>query len=75
MDWAFLRSDQVQYKPVTKVEKGVSEESMKNNLLIASGLLAALMSVKPADSQAQGWKKSNFIPYSEVGLGLGTSSY
>jgi len=48
---------------------------MKNNLLIAGALLAAFSVLKPAESQAQGWKKSNFIPYSEVGIGLGTSSY
>ncbi|WP_128547647.1 DUF6089 family protein [Larkinella soli] len=47
---------------------------MKNNLLIASIVTAAFGTLLPADGQAQRGFNS-FVPYSEVGLGLGTSSY
>jgi hypothetical protein len=47
---------------------------MKNNLLIASALTtAAMMMTGATESEAQ--SRRNFTPYSEVGIGVGTSSY
>ncbi|GAB3259578.1 hypothetical protein GCM10027347_23320 [Larkinella harenae] len=47
---------------------------MKNNLLIASVISAACLALQPVDGKAQSGRNP-FVPYSEVGLGLGTSSY
>jgi len=49
---------------------------MKNNLLLAGALTAtALTMLGTTETQAQARRNTNFIPYSEVGLGVGTSSY
>ncbi|MGA0558939.1 DUF6089 family protein [Larkinella sp. VNQ87] len=47
---------------------------MKNNLLITSVIAAACLALQPVDGQAQN-RRNPFVPYSEVGIGLGTSSY
>ncbi|WP_266367384.1 outer membrane beta-barrel protein [Tellurirhabdus rosea] len=48
---------------------------MKNHLLITGALATAALSVlAPSDSLAQSRNK-NFLPYSTVGLGIGTASY
>ncbi len=50
------------------------QRNMKNNLLIVSLIASACATLQPVNAQAQG-RRSQFVPYSEVGLGLGTSSY
>ncbi|WP_138989541.1 DUF6089 family protein [Larkinella sp. C7] len=47
---------------------------MKNNLLITSLIAATCLAMQPVDAQAQNGRNP-FVPYSEVGLGLGTASY
>ncbi|GAB3906517.1 hypothetical protein GCM10028803_38970 [Larkinella knui] len=47
---------------------------MKNNLLITSLIAAVCLALQPVDGQAQNGRNP-FVPYSEVGLGLGTASY
>lgn len=48
---------------------------MKNNLLIAGTLGLVMALTATTESHAQRRRNTGFMPYSEVGMGVGTSSY